>query len=212
ANDRARLNDYLEGIREIERRIQKIEAYNSANGSRSLPTAPIGVPDSFDDHVQLMMDLQVLAFMADVTRVSSLMMGRDVSSRVFTNSGIKTPFHALSHHGENPEKVAEFAKLNRYHVSKAAYFIDKLANTPDGDGSLLDHSLVMYGSPMGDGNVHAHKHIPVFLAGKASGKVKGNQHFMAKEGTPMANLLFSITQALDVRVESVGDSNGTFAI
>jgi hypothetical protein len=212
AGDKARLNDYLEGIREIERRIQKIEAYNSANGARSLPTAPIGVPDSFDDHVALMMDLQVLAFMADITRVSSMMMGRDVSSRVFPTSGVKTPFHSLSHHGENPEKVAEFAKLNRYHVSKAAYFIDKLANTPDGDGSLLDHTLVMYGSPMGDGNVHAHKRVPVFLAGKANGKVKGNQHIMAKDETPMANALLSIMQALDVKVETVGDANGTIAI
>ena len=212
AGDKARLNDYLEGIREIERRIQKVEAYNTSNGTRSLPTAPIGVPDSFDDHIQIMMDLQVLAFMADITRVSTLMMGRDVSSRVFPTSGVKTPFHALSHHGESPEKVAEFAKLNRYHVSKAAYFIDRLKNTPDGDGTLLDHTLVMYGSPMGDGNVHNHKRVPVVLLGKASGKVKGNNHIMTKDETPMANVLLSVAQKLGLQVESIGDSTGTVAI
>src|SRR5262249_3390064 len=144
-----RLNEYLEDVREIERRIQKIEKYNSSGEARALPAAPIGVPDSFEEHVKLMFDLQVLAFMSGMTRVSAFKLGRDVSSRVFPDSGVKTPFHALSHHGENPEKIAEFAKLNRYHVGMVPYFLEKLKNTPDGDGNLLDHSMVLYGSPMG---------------------------------------------------------------
>ncbi len=173
-SDTKRLSDYLDDVREIERRIQKIEKYNASGEARALPQAPVGVPDSFEEHVKLMFDLQVLAFMANVTRVSTFKMGRDVSSRVFPDSGVKTPFHALSHHGENPEKVAEFAKLNRYHVGMVPYFLNKLKNTPDGDGNLLDHSLVLYGSPMGDSNVHEHKRVPLFLAGHANGKLRGN--------------------------------------
>jgi len=154
ASDRSRLNDYLDNVREIEARIQKVEKYNSSGQARELPEAPVGVPDSFEEHVRLMFDLQVLAFMTDTTRVSAFKLSRDVSSRVYPESGVKSPFHGLSHHGENTDTIAEFAKLNAYHASKAAYFIDKLKNTPDGDGNLLDHSIVLYGSPMGDSNIH----------------------------------------------------------
>ncbi len=212
AQDRRRLGEYLDNVREIERRIEKIEKYNSSGEARALPDAPVGVPDSFEEHVKLMFDLQVLAFMADVTRVSAFKMGRDVSSRVYPESGVKTPFHALSHHGENPERIAEFARLNRYHVSKVAYFLDKLRSTPDGDGNLLDHSLVMYGSPMGDSNVHDHKHLPLFLAGHASGQLKGNLHYRAAAGTPMANALLTVLRKLGVEQERIGDSNGVLAI
>jgi hypothetical protein len=213
AQDRQRVDSYLEDVREVERRIQKVEKYNASNAARELPEAPVGVPDSFEEHVQMMFDLQVLGFMTDVTRVSTFMMGRDVSSRVFPDSGIKTPFHALSHHGESPEKIAEFAKLNHYHVSKVAYFLKKLKDTPDGDGNLLDHSLVMYGSPMGDGNVHNHSRVPLFLAGHANGQVQGNLHVKCAEGTPMANVLLTILKKLGVTdVESVGDSSGTISI
>jgi hypothetical protein len=213
AGDRQRLNQYLDDVREIERRIQKVEQYNAANSSRELPASPIGVPDSFADHVKLMFDLQVVAFSADVTRVSAFKMGRDVSSRVYPESGVKSPFHGLSHHGENPAKIEEFARLNQYHVSKVAYFIDKLKNTPDGDGSLLDHSLVLYGSPMGDSHVHEHKRLPLFLAGHANGQIKGNFHLKCPDGTPMANVLLTILQKLDVRdVPALGDSNGLVAI
>jgi hypothetical protein len=211
--DRSRLNDYLDDVREIEARIQKVEKYNSNNTGRALPEAPIGVPDSFEEHVKLMFDLQVLAFMTDTTRVSSFKMSRDVSSRVYPESGVKSPFHGLSHHGENPKTIEEFAKLNAYHVSKAAYFVDKLKNTPDGDGSLLDHSLVLYGSPIGDSNVHDHKHLPLFLAGKANGQLKGNLHFRAPEGTPMANVLLKLLHKLGVDdVTSIGDSNGEVSL
>jgi hypothetical protein len=213
ASDRSRLSDYLDNVREIESRIQKVEKYNSGGAARDLPQTPVGVPDSFDEHVKLMFDLQVLAFMTDTTRVSTFKLSRDVSSRVYPESGVKSPFHGLSHHGENPETIAQFAKLNQYHVSKAAYFIDKLKNTPDGDGNLLDHSLVLYGSPMGDSNIHDHKHLPIFLAGKANGQLRGNQHFRAPEGTPMANLLLSVLHKLGADdVTNIGDSTGALAI
>lgn len=213
-SDRNRLNNYLEDVREIERRIQKIEQYNSSNHeARALPDAPIGVPDSFGEHTKLMFDLQSLAFMTEVTRVSAFKMGRDVSSRVYPESGITNQFHNCSHHGEIPKNIAEFAKLNQYHVSTVAPFLEKLKDTPDGDGNLLDHSLIMYGSPMGDGHVHEHKRIPVFLAGHAGGKIKGNLHLKCPPGTPMANLLLTMLHRLGVEdVNQIGDSTGELAI
>jgi Protein of unknown function (DUF1552) len=211
-SDRNRLNAYLDDVREIERRIERIEKYNASGEARALPAAPLGVPDSYEEHVKLMFDLQALAFMTETTRVSAFKMSRDVSGRVWPESGVKTPFHPCSHHGETPAKVAEFAKLNRYHVSLVPYFLEKLKNTPDGDGSLLDHSLVLYGSPMGDSNVHNHKRVPLFLAGHASGKVKGNLHVATKDETPMANVLLTMLQKVGVKTESFGDSTGTIAI
>ena len=211
-SDRNRLNAYLEDVREIERRIQKIEKYNSSGEARALPAAPLGVPDSFEEHVRLMFDLQALAFMTDVTRVSAFKLSRDVSGRVWPESGVKVPFHPCSHHGENPAKIAEFAKLNRYHVGMMPYFLEKLKKTPDGDGSLLDHSLVLYGSPMGDSNVHNHKRVPLFLAGHAGGKIKGNLHLREKDGTPMANVLLTMMHKLGVDLPSFGDSTGEVAI
>ncbi len=213
ASDRSRLSDYLDNVREIESRIQKVEKFNATNAQRALPEAPVGVPYSFEEHVKLMFDLQVLAFMTDTTRVSSFKLSRDVSSRVYPESGVKQPFHGLSHHGENTDTIAQFAKLNQYHVSKAAYFIDKLKNTPDGDGNLLDHSIVLYGSPMGDSNVHNHKRLPLFLAGKGNGQLQGNRHFRAPDGTPMANLLVTLLHKLGVDdVNGIGDSTGEIAI
>ena len=211
-SDRNRLNDYLENVREVERRIQKVEKYNANGEARGLPAAPIGVPDSFEEHVKLMFDLQVLGFMTNTTRVTAFKMGRDVSSRVYPESGIKTPFHALSHHGENPDNIAEFAKLNKYHVSMVPYFLDKLKNTPDGDGSLLDHSVVLYGSPMGDSNVHEHKRLPLFLAGHANGTIKGNRHLRCAQGTPMANVLLTLMNKLGLELSAFGDSTGEVAI
>jgi len=212
ASDRQRLNTYLEDVREIERRIQRIEKYNSSGEARALPTAPLGVPDNYEEHLRLMFDLQALAFMTDTTRVSAFKMSRDVSGRVWPESGVKTPFHPCSHHGENPTRIAEFAKLNRYHVSLLPYFLQKLKDTPDGDGSLLDHSMVLYGSPMGDSNVHNHKRVPIFLAGHANGALKGNLHVRMKDSTPMANILLTMLHKLGVDVDSFGDSNGEIAI
>ena len=211
-SDRNRLDDYFADVREVERRIQKIEQYNTSASARALPQAPTGVPDSFEEHVKLMFDLQVLGFMTNTTRVSAFKMGRDVSSRVYPESGIKTPFHALSHHGEKPDNIAEFAKLNRYHVGLVPYFLDRLKRTPDGDGTLLDHSIVIYGSPMGDSNVHEHKRLPLFLAGHGSGTLKGNLHVRCPQGTPMANVLLTLGNKLGLELKAFGDSTGEVAI
>jgi hypothetical protein len=211
-SDRRRLSAYLEDVREIERRIERIEKYNSSGEARALPAAPLGVPDSYEEHVRLMFDLQVLAFMTETTRVSAFKLSRDVSTRVFPESGVKTPFHPCSHHGENPTRIAEFAKLNRYHVGLVPYFLEKMKNTPDGDGSLLDHSMILYGSPMGDSNVHNHKRVPLFIAGGANGKLKGNTHVRCADGTPMANVLVTMLHKLGVNVETFGDSKSEVAI
>lgn len=213
-NDRQRLDSYLDNVREIEQRIQKIEYYNATNiGERQLPDAPIGVPDSWEEHISLMLDLQVLAFMTETTRVSAFKLARDVSSAVYPGSEVSTPFHSASHHGQNPTNIAEFAKLNQYHVSKIEPFIQKLRETPDGDGNLLDHTLVMYGSPMGDSHVHEHLRLPIFLAGHANGMIKGNLHLKCPGGTPMANLLLTLLRRLGVDdIDKIGDSTGELAI
>lgn len=211
--DQNRLNNYLDNIREIERRIQKIEAYNLSHGpERELPAAPIGVPDSWEEHVKLMFDLQVLAFAADVTRVSTFKMSRDTSNRVFPESGCMTPWHSASHHGERPETIDDQGKINRYHLTMLAYFAEKLKNTPDGDGNLLDHTLVLYGSPMGDGNVHGHKRVPMVLLGHANGAVKGNLHVYGPKNPPQANILLTVLHKLGVDVDQFGNSTGTFAV
>ena len=212
AADRTRLSDYLDDVREIERRIQRIEKYNSSADARALPAAPIGVPDSFEEHVKLMFDLQALAFMTEVTRVSTFKMSRDVCQRVYPESGVKTPFHSCSHHGESPARILEFAKLNLYHVGLVPYFLEKLKNTPDGDGNLLDHSMVLYGSPLGDSNAHNHKRVPVFLAGRANGRLKGNLHVRCDDGTPMANILLTMMRKLGVDIDRIGDSTGEVEI
>jgi hypothetical protein len=211
-SDRNKLTNYLDNIRELERRIQKIEKQNTSNPERELPIAPVGVPDSWDEHIKLMADLQVLGFQADITRVSSLMMARDVSSRVYPESGVRTPFHSGSHHGEVPVKIEEFARLNRYHVSTVAYFVNQMKATPDGDGNLLDHSLVLYGSPMGNANIHEHRRVPMLLLGHANGQLKGNLHVVCPTGTPQANILLTVMQKLGVPMDSIGDSTGTVAI
>ena len=212
ASDRTRLDSYLEDLREIERRIQNIEKFNTVRSGEALPKAPLGVPESYEEHVKLMFDLQVLAFMTDTTRVSAFKMSRDVNQRVFPGSGVTTPFHSCSHHGESPTRIAEFAKINRYHVTLLGYFLDKLAATPDGDGTLLDHSLVLYGSPMGDSNVHNHKRVPMLLAGHANGAVRGNNHVRTADGTPTANVYRTVLSRLGVDTRSIGDSTGQISI
>ncbi len=212
ASDRGRVDTYLDNVREIERRIQAIEAYNSSGAKRELPNAPIGVPDSWEEHVKLMLDLQVLAFSAEITRVSTTKFSRDVSNRVFAESGCTTSFHTASHHAEAPKQIEEFAKINVYHHSLVAYFADKLKNTPDGDGSLLDHSLVLYGSAMGDSNVHTHKRVPFILLGHSNGTLKGNRHLKVPEGTPQANGLLTVLHKVGVEADSFGDSTGTISI
>ncbi|HMJ81737.1 MAG TPA: DUF1552 domain-containing protein [Vicinamibacterales bacterium] len=209
SSDRQRLNEYLDNIREIERRIQRVEARNSSGESRAFPEAPIGVPDSFEEHVHIMMDLIAIAFASDTTRVFSFKLGRDASGRAYPESGVNTGFHNASHHGEREDRILEFAKINRYHVSMVPYLLDKLKKTPDGDGNLLDNSLILYGSPMADSNIHNHRRAPLFLAGHAGGRLKGGVHVKAADGTPMANSMLTMLHLLGRDdVKQFGDSTG----
>jgi hypothetical protein len=212
AADRGRLDAHLAEVRSIERRIQAIEKHNALAPHRELGAAPLGVPDSWEEHVKLMFDLQVLAFATETTRVSAFKMSRDTSNRVFPGSGVTQLFHTLSHHSQKPALIAEFAKLNRYHVSMLPYFLGKLKETPDGDGNLLDHSLVLYGSPMGDSNAHNHRRVPLLIAGHAGGEINGNLHRICPPGTPQANCLLTILHKLGVDVANIGDSTGEIAI
>lgn len=211
--DLVRLDRYLENVREIERRIERIEATNESGEERVLPEAPAGVPDSFVEHVQMMFDLQVLAFASDVTRVFSFKLGRDASARVYPESGIDRPFHPASHHGGNEKNIEDFAGINRFHVSMVPYLLEKLKNTTDGDATLLEKTMVIYGSPMGDPNVHNHKRCPLFVVGGANGKLDGGVHVRAEPGTPMANGMLSLLHALGVEdIERLGDSTGELSL
>jgi Protein of unknown function (DUF1552) len=210
--DRRRMDQYLSNIREIERRIQKVEERNQSGASRELPTAPAGVPDSFDEHVTLMFDLQALAFEGDMTRVFSFKMGRDASGRVYPESGVDKPFHPASHHGDKEKNIEEFFRINRYHVGLLPYFLSKLASIQEGEKSLLDKTMVIYGSPMGDPNVHNHKRCPLFIAGGANGKLEGGVHLRAKPGTPMANVMLSLMHKLGLDDTSLGNSTEPFSL
>jgi hypothetical protein len=206
--DKARLSEYLDDVREIERRIQKVEASNSSGDPRELPGAPVGVPDAFAEHVKLMFDLQAVAFASDITRVFSFKMGRDGSSRAYPESGVNAGFHPASHHQDREERIREFQKINTYHIQQLPYFLNKLKSTPDGDGNLLDNTLIIYGSPMGNSNVHNHKRCPLFFAGHAGGSLKGGLHIKTADGTPMANPLLGAMQVLGLDMPAFGDSTG----
>lgn len=210
AADRTRLNEYLEDIREIERRIQKAEKATPAD--LKLPDAPVGVPESFDEHFKIMYDLQALAFRADITRVATLMYARDTSGSVYPQSGVRDGFHVASHHSNNREKMDTFALINRYHVQMLAYYLEKLKATPDGDGTLLDHAMVLYGSSMSNGNQHDHDPLPVILAGGASGQLKGGRHLKFAPHTPMSNLLLSMLDKVGVQPDHIGDSTGRLEV
>ena len=211
--DRQRMDRYLDDIREIERRIQRVEARNLNGETRELPGSPAGVPDSFDEHVKLMFELQVLAFETDITRVFSFKLSRDATGRVYPESGIDRGFHPTSHHGGREENIETFARLNRYHVGLVPYFLDKLQRIEEGDGTLLDKSMIIYGSPMGDPNVHNHKRCPLFVVGGANGKLAGNLHLRAAPGTPMANVMLDLIHRLGIDdIEQFGDSTGEFSL
>ena len=210
ASDRRRLSQYLEDVREIERRIQRSEA--AARTDLTLPDLPVGVPPTFQEHLTLMMDLQVIALQADITRVSTLMIARELSGAVFPETSIRDPFHNLSHHSNDRGNMDRFAQLNTYHMTKFGYFVDKLKQTRDGDGTLLDHSLVLYGSSLSDGNQHNFSPLPIVLAGGASGKVKGGRHLVFPKDTHMSNLLVAMLNTLDARVEKFGDSTGSVSL
>ncbi len=213
AADQQRLSTYLEDVREIERRIQRIEAQNSSGEPRELPGAPMGVPDAFEEHVKLMFDLQALAFASDITRATAFKLSRDVSGRVFKEAGVSTGFHNASHHNENEGRIKDLAKINRYHVSLLPYFLERLKSMPDGESNLLDNTLVIYGSSMGNPNVHNHKRCPLFLAGHAGGALKGGLHVKAADGTPMANVMLTLMHQLGLDdLKSIGDSTGEFEL
>ncbi len=208
--DRARLTEYLDDIREIERRIQKAEEHSSAD--LKLPEPPSGIPESFDEHFKIMFDMQVLAFRSQITRVATMMFARDTSGAVYPQSGVREGFHVASHHANNRANMDKFALINKYHVQMLAYFLQKLKATPDGDGNLLDHSLVLYGSSMSNGNQHDHDPLPVVLAGAASGQLKGGRHMRYPAHTPMSNLLLTMLDKLGVQADHHGDSTGKLEI
>jgi len=208
--DRTRLEDYLDNLREIEARIQKAE--KQATTSVTLPDAPIGIPEAFDDHAKLMYDLMAVAYEANVTRVVSFMKSRDASQRVYPNIGVMEPHHAMSHHGNNQEKIAGLIKVNTYHMTLFANFVERLKSTPDGDGSLLDHSLILYGSGMSESDTHSRVNLPTLLIGGASGRMKGNRHIQAAKETPIANLMVSLANKFDCNVEKFGLSTGSVEI
>lgn len=205
--DRDKVNSYLETIREVERRIQRAEADAAENTLPDLDR-PIGVPAAYADHARLMFDLQLLAFQGDVTRVVTFQLARETSNRTYPEIGVPDPHHPLSHHGNDPEKVAKMAKINQFHVSLFAEFLGRLKATPDGDGSLLDHSAYLYGSGMGNPNVHDHSNLPILVAGGAAGGLKGNRHIRYAKPTPLANLHLTLLDKAGVRLDSFADSQG----
>jgi hypothetical protein len=211
--DRTRLDRYLTDVEEIERRIKMVEARNTSGDTRQLPDAPAGVPDSFSEHMRLMFDLQVLALQTDMTRVIAFKTGRDAENRVFPESGSSQPFHPASHHGGTEPRVMEYNKICKYRVSQMAYFLDKMKNTMDGDASLLDKTMVIWGSPMADSNLHSHRRCPLVLFGHADGQLKGGVHVKADDGTPMANVMLTLMHRLGMDdVKTFGDSTGEFAL
>jgi len=205
--DRARVGQYLDSIREVERRIQKAEAETADDQLPDLDR-PVGVPASYADHARLMFDLQVLAMQGDVTRIITFQLARETSTRTYTEIGVPDPHHPLTHHGNDPEKIARMAKINAFHVSLFAYYLEKLKATQDGDGTLLDHALVLYGSGMGNPNVHDHVNLPILVAGGAAGKVKGARHIKYAEPRPLADLHLTLLDKVGVRLDAFADSKG----
>jgi hypothetical protein len=207
--DRSRVTQYLDTVREVERRIQKAEAGASAAGGDQLPDLdrPVGVPAAYADHAKLMFDLQVLALQGDVTRVMTFQLARETSNRTYTEIGVPDPHHPLTHHGNDPEKIARMAKINAFHVSLFAYYLEKLQATPEGDGTLLDHSIHLYGSGMGNPNVHDHVNLPILVAGGA-GRIAGGRHIRYAEPKPLANLHVTLLERVGVRVDAFADSQG----
>jgi hypothetical protein len=201
-----RLDRYLTDVREVERRIAL--AAKQIPSELKLPSAPTGIPDDFDVHVKLMFDLQVLAWQADVTRVTTMMFAKEVSNAVFPASGIRDPFHNLSHHSNVADNIAKLTQLNQYHARTFAYLLQKLKDAPDGDGTLLDHSIALYGSGMSNSNQHDHDPLPIVVVGGAAGKLKGGRHIQAAPKTPLSNLQLALLKTMGVPVDSFGDSTG----
>ena len=205
--DRVRVDQYLDSVREIERQIERAEAAALDNDMPDLDR-PVGVPAAFADHARLMFDLQILAFQADITRVVTFQLTRELSNRTYPEIGVADPHHPTSHHGNDPEKVAKIAKINTFHVSLFSEFLQKLKATPDGDGSLLDHSLYLYGSGMGNPSLHDHENLPIVVAGGATTGLKGGRHIKYEKPMPLANLHLTLLDRVGIRLDSFGDSSG----
>ncbi len=210
ARDRVRLGQYLDHVREIERRIQHAE--RQASTIPDIPNAPVGVPESFEEHARLLFDLLAVAFQADLSRVFTFMLGRELSQRTYPHLGVTEPHHSISHHGNRPGAIEAHATVNTYHVELFGRFIERLRSTEDGDGSLLDHSLIFYGSGMGNGNAHSPDLLPSLLVGSCGGTVQGNRHIVADKLTPNANLLVSMAEKFGVELESFGGSKGRISL
>jgi hypothetical protein len=206
--DNSRLAEYLDSIRDVERRIQKAEERNALSELPIL-AAPTGIPDTFEEHIQMMFDLQVLAFQADITRVMTFLIGRELSNRTYPAIDINEAHHSVSHHQNKAEQIAKLVKINTYHVTKLAGFLEKLRATKDGEGgNLLDQLTLIYGSGLSDGNRHDHSPLPIIVAGGGSGRIKGGAHIASPKDTPMSNLLLSVLETVGVRVDTLGDSTG----
>jgi hypothetical protein len=206
-SDRDKVSQFLDSVREVERRIQKAEV-NVAENPEPDMDRPIGVPESYAEHARLMFDLQVLALQGDVTRVATFQLARETSNRTYPEIGVSDPHHPLSHHGNDPDKIERMSKINAFHVSLFAEYIAKLADTPEGDGSLLDQSLILYGSGIGNPNVHDHTNLPILVAGGSASGVAGNRHVRYDEPVPLANLHLALLDRAGVRLEKFGDSDG----
>jgi len=207
STDRSRVAEYMDTVREIERRIQISEKQNS-NTNLDVPKTPAGIPDDYIEHTKLMFDLMAIAFQADITRISTFMMAREVSYRTFPKLGISEIFHPASHHQNVPGRLEALTRINAHHVQLFSHVLERLKATPDGDGNLLDHTLLLYGSAMSNSNVHNHGPLPVLVAGGAAGRLKGGRHIKYPENTPMSNLLMSIMDKAGIPQASVGDSTG----
>ncbi len=207
AADRSKISQYLDTVREVERRIQMAEAQTLDSPLPDLDR-PVGVPADYGDHARLMFDLQVLALQGDVTRVITFQLARETSNRTYAEIGVPDAHHPTSHHGGDPEKIAKIAKINQFHVSLFGYFLERLASVTDGDGTLLDHSVLMYGSGMGNPNVHDHVNLPIVVAGGGAGKIRGGRHIKYAEPTPLANLHLTLLDRVGVRLDSFADSTG----
>lgn len=207
--DRRKLTEYLDAVRDVERRIQKSEQQSS----QELPTLarPVGIPATFEEHYQLMADLQVLAFQADKTRVITFLVAHEQSTRPYPEIGIADPHHPLTHHSGNQEKIAKVIQIQTYHAKMFSYFLEKMRSTPDGDGSLLDHSMIVYGGSISDANVHKHEDLPILLVGGGNGRFKGGRHLRYPKDTPVANLFLALLDNLGVSRESFGDSTGVLS-
>ena len=205
--DRAKVSHYLDSVREVERRIQKAEASTADNPLPDLDR-PVGVPAAYADHARLMFDLQVLALQGDVTRVITFQLARETSNRTYPEIGVPDPHHPLSHHGNDPEKIARMAKINHFHVSLFSEFLQKLKSTPEGDGTLLDHSLYLYGSGIGNPNVHDHSNLPILVAGGSAAGMKGGRQIKFAKPTPLANLHLTLLDKVGVHLDKFADSNG----